>query len=61
MPEIFRLYGGVFDRFKDLNFFKNFKINKELGVITWEDEADVSPETLYSLATGASLPPWVEH
>lgn len=53
--------GGVFDRFKNLEFFKNFKINRELGVITWDDELDVSPETLYSEAIGMPLPSWVEH
>lgn len=52
--------GGVFDKFKDLEFFKNFEINKDLGIITWQDEIDVAPETLYSDATGASLPSWVE-
>jgi hypothetical protein len=31
--------------------FKNFTLNEEL---------DVSPETLYSEATGAPLPSWVE-
>lgn len=53
--------GGVFERFKDIEFFNNFDINKELGAITWQDEIDVAPETLYSEATGASLPPWVDN
>ena len=52
--------GGVFDRFKDINFFKNFKVNQELGVLTWEDEIDIAPETLYAEATGGSLPNWME-
>ena len=52
--------GGVFDRFKDLDFFRTFKINPELGVLTWRDEIDVSPETLYAQATGSNLPDWVE-
>lgn len=52
--------GGVFDRFKDISFFKNFKINEELGVLTWGDEIDVAPETLYAEATQTSLPDWVE-
>lgn len=52
--------GGVFDRFKDISFFKNFKINEELGVLTWGDEIDIAPETLYAEATGTSLPDWVE-
>jgi hypothetical protein len=53
--------GGVFERFKNLEYFKNFTVNEELGIITWQDELDVSPETLYSEATGSPLPSWVEH
>ncbi|MCJ7546960.1 MAG: DUF2442 domain-containing protein [Deltaproteobacteria bacterium] len=52
--------GGVFSRFKDINFFRNFKINQELGVLTWQDEIDVAPETLYEEATGTSLPNWMK-
>ena len=52
--------GGVFDRFKDIRFFKNFRINEELGVLTWGDEVDVAPETLYAEATRAPLPDWME-
>jgi len=52
--------GGVFDRFKDISFFKNFKINEELGVLTWQDEIDVAPETLYAEATRTPLPDWME-
>jgi len=52
--------GGVFDRFKDICFFKNFKINEELGVLTWGGEIDVAPETLYAEATRTSLPDWIE-
>lgn len=52
--------GGVFSRFRDINFFKSFKVNSELGVLSWEDEVDVAPETLYSEATGMSLPNWTK-
>ncbi len=51
--------GGVFDRFKDIGFFRNFKINEELGVLTWNNEIDVAPETLYAEATRAPLPNWM--
>ena len=51
--------GGVFSRLADLNFFKRFHVNEELGVIAWEDEIDVAPETLYSEATGEPLPHWM--
>jgi hypothetical protein len=52
--------GGVFGRLSDLNFFKKFQVNHELGVITWDDEIDVAPETLYSEATGEPLPQWMQ-
>ena len=52
--------GGVFNRFKDINFFKNFTINQELGVLTWGGEIDVAPETLYAEATRTTLPDWME-
>ena len=53
------LEGGVFEKFKDMEFFKNFKINEELGVLTWGDEIDIAPETLYSAATNSPLPEWM--
>jgi len=52
--------GGVFDKFKDKEFFKNFSINKELGVLTWNNEIDIAPETLYSEATNTPLPGWID-
>ena len=52
--------GGIFSELLDYDVFKKFKINKETGVITWENKIDVSPETLYSEATGEPLPNWVE-
>lgn len=52
--------GGVFDRFKDMAFFKNLKINEELGVLTGGDEVNVAPETLYAEATRTQLPDWIE-
>ena len=54
------LRGGVFERFKDIEFFKNFSINKELGVLTWNNEIDIAPETLYAEATNTPLPDWMD-
>ena len=51
--------GGVFARFRDLAFFRSFQINEELGVLTWGDEIDIAPETLYAEATGTPLPEWM--
>lgn len=52
--------GGVFKRFKDINFFRNFEVNTELGVLTWQNEIDIAPETLYAETTGTPLPDWME-
>ncbi|MBI4962673.1 MAG: DUF2442 domain-containing protein [Desulfomonile tiedjei] len=52
--------GGVFERFKDMEFFREFSVNAELGTLTWGDEVDVAPETLYAEATGSDLPSWME-
>ena len=51
---------GVFKKFKDIEFFKNFTVNEELGIITWNNEIDIAPETLYSEATKSSLPYWMQ-
>ncbi|WP_181550050.1 DUF2442 domain-containing protein [Desulfosalsimonas propionicica] len=52
--------GSVFEKFNCIEFFKNFSINKELGVLTWgDDEVDIAPETLYADATNAPLPDWM--
>ena len=51
--------GGVFERFRDLSFFRQFRVDPELGALTWADEIDIAPETLYALATGAPLPEWM--
>ena len=53
--------GGVFSKLSDPEFFKNVQINSELGVLTWDDEIDIAPETVYSIATGSPLPEWMEN
>jgi Protein of unknown function (DUF2442) len=52
--------GGVFGRLKDMEFFRGFSVNQELGTLTWGDEIDIAPETLYAEATGGGLPEWME-
>ena len=50
--------GGVFTRFHDVGFFRKFRVNPELGTLTWDGEIDIAPETLYAQATGSPLPDW---
>ena len=52
--------GEVFAKLSDPNVFRKASINRDLGVVTWEDEVDIAPETAYSLATGSPLPDWME-
>jgi hypothetical protein len=52
--------GGVFERFKDIDFFKSFSINEELGVLSWQNEIDIAPEILYSEATKTAPPSWAQ-
>lgn len=51
--------GGVFTRFRDIAFFRQFRVDPELGTLTWPDEIDIAPETLYAQATGSPLPDWM--
>lgn len=51
--------GGVFERFRDIDFFREFRVDFELGTLTWAGEIDVAPETLYAQATGTPLPDWM--
>jgi len=51
--------GGIYSKLQDLNFFKQFEINKDLGILTWGNEIDIAPETLYSEVTGDPLPEWM--
>ena len=42
-----------------MNFFREFRVDPELGTLTWADEINVAPETLYAQATGSPLPDWM--
>ena len=53
--------GGVFEKLKAIEYFKTFKVNRELGVITWDNEIDIAPEILYSKAANKPLPEWMEN
>lgn len=51
--------GGQFRKLGDPAVFRRARIDPELGVITWDNEMDIAPETAYSLATGEPLPDWM--
>lgn len=51
---------GIFAKLKDMEYFKRFAVNRDLGTLTWGDGLDIAPETLYSKATGEPLLQWME-
>ncbi len=51
--------GGLFSRFEDMDYFRRFYVNGDLGALCWPDGLDIAPETLYHEATLKPLPSWV--
>ncbi len=48
------LNGKIFLPLKNIKYFQNFSVNKELGIIQWPNEADFAPEHLYSIGENIS-------
>ena len=44
-------WGEIFKPLQDVNYFKNFKIEND--TLSWENGADIAPESLYELLKSA--------
>ena len=44
--------GGVFGPLEDAQFFRQVRVDYELGTIVWPNEADFCPDLLYRWVTG---------
>ena len=46
---------GVFKLLEDVVFFKQVRVDPEIGTLVWPNEVDFCPDVLYSEATGRSI------
>lgn len=48
--------GGVFKPLEAPDFFRQVRVNSELGTIQWPNDVDFCPDVLYSRVTGRPVP-----
>jgi Protein of unknown function (DUF2442) len=48
--------GGVFEPLKDISYFKSFEVNRDIDTVVWPNEADFSPDFLYTIGQVVSEP-----
>lgn len=41
------LHGEIFEPLRDLDYFKQVKVNSDIDTIVWPNDADFAPEYLY--------------
>lgn len=51
-------FDGIFEPLQNLDYFKTVKVNPEWGTIYWDNGADLDPDVLYAIATGATTFDW---
>ncbi|MBM4423229.1 MAG: DUF2442 domain-containing protein [Chloroflexi bacterium] len=48
--------GGVFKPLEDVEFFRQVRVDPEIGTLVWPNDVDFDPDVLYSKATGTPIP-----
>jgi hypothetical protein len=47
---------GVFEPLADPAYFRQVRLDEELGTVVWPNGADIAPETLHAWAVGGLKP-----
>jgi len=48
-------FRGVFAPLKDPEYFRQVRVDPELGTVTWPNGADLDPDVLYAAVTGVPV------
>jgi hypothetical protein len=48
-------FRGVFAPLRDPAYFRQAKVNRELGTVVWPNGADLDPDVLYSYVSGVPI------
>lgn len=55
LDDIVERYDGVFALLVDPDYFRQVKVDEELGTIAWPNGADICADVLYSHASGKKI------
>ena len=47
--------GGVFKPLEEVDFFRQVRVDSEVGTIVWPNDVDFDPDVLYSEITGVPI------
>jgi hypothetical protein len=48
-------FRGVFEPLKDLAYFRQVRVDPDLGTVAWPNGADLDPDVLYAQVTGTPI------
>jgi Protein of unknown function (DUF2442) len=48
-------FRGVFEPLKNLAYFRQVRVDPDLGTVVWPNGADLDPDVLYSQVTGTPI------
>lgn len=55
MDQVIKRFDGVFASLNDPEYFRQVRVDPEIGTIIWPNGADVCPDVLYSYASGKPI------